>query len=271
MFQTGVFPDLGLSFLFCPFLSFWDFPGDFPDLLGYSPGIFPICPFPLSRPLLSAPTRNSLERVRDTIWTCPEKSGKHPGLETPPFSFSQERKSKKIDERPRTHPIRTHRILPFSPWRFCLPSAIFLKTRASSTRMSSSPKVLVLDRCFSSEKPYYYHGDSLVWTVLSERALQLQTEPSSQFSQISLICRFSVFLGLALGRCRFLQKTAGNRRFSQQTADFCRNRRKPKGDGGKGTGKTMSRQFATNVTTIYDMSQQFATFYDNFRLFIPLT
>ena len=49
-------------------------------------------------------------------------------------------------------------------------------------------------------------------------------------------------------------------------------RRKPKGDGGKGTGKKMSRQFASlNVTTIYDMSRQFATFYDNSRLFIPLT
>ena len=48
-------------------------------------------------------------------------------------------------------------------------------------------------------------------------------------------------------------------------------RRKPKGDGGKGTGKKMSRQFATNVTTIYDILQQLATFYDNFRLFIPLT
>ena len=44
--------------------------------------------------------------------------------------------------------------------------------------------------------------------------------------------------------------------------------RNPKGDGGKGTGKKVSRQFATNVTTIYDMSRQFATFYDNFRLFI---
>ena len=39
--------------------------------------------------LLRAPTRNSPERVRDTIWTFPEKSGKHPGLETPRFSFSQ--------------------------------------------------------------------------------------------------------------------------------------------------------------------------------------
>ena len=33
--------------------------------------------------------RNSPESVRDTIWTFPEKSGKHPGLETPRFSFSQ--------------------------------------------------------------------------------------------------------------------------------------------------------------------------------------
>ena len=33
--------------------------------------------------------RNSPERVRDTIWTFPEKSGKPPGLETLRFSFSQ--------------------------------------------------------------------------------------------------------------------------------------------------------------------------------------
>ena len=39
--------------------------------------------------LLRAPTRNSPERVRDTIWTFPEKSGKHRGLETPRLSFSQ--------------------------------------------------------------------------------------------------------------------------------------------------------------------------------------
>ena len=39
----------------------------------------------------------------------------------------------------------------------------------------------------------------------------------------------------------------------------------------EGDGKKMSRQSATNVTTIYDMSRQFATFYDNFRLFVPLT
>ena len=78
-FQTGGFLDLNLSFLFCPF---WDFPDFF--------GIFPICPGTLrgfSRfvlflflSLLTAPMKNSPERVRDTIWTFPEKSGKPPGL-----------------------------------------------------------------------------------------------------------------------------------------------------------------------------------------------
>ena len=87
-FKRGGLPNLDLSFLFCPFLSplglsrfFWDFP----ELLGDGPGIFPICPFPLSRPN----KRNCPERVRDTIWTFPKKSGKPPGLETPRFSFSQ--------------------------------------------------------------------------------------------------------------------------------------------------------------------------------------
>ena len=90
-FQTGGFTDLDLSFLFCPFCPFWDFP-DFS-------GIFLICSgmvrgssrffLFLFLGLLRAPTRNSPERVRDTIWTFPEKSGKHPDLETPRFSFSQ--------------------------------------------------------------------------------------------------------------------------------------------------------------------------------------
>ena len=47
-FQTGGFPDLDLSFLFCPFLSLLGlsrFFLDFPDLLGDGPGIFPICHF----------------------------------------------------------------------------------------------------------------------------------------------------------------------------------------------------------------------------------
>ena len=88
MFQTEGFPNLDLSFLFCPFLGLSRLLGDFPDVLWDGPGIFPIGPF-LFLGLLRAPTRNSPERVRDTIWTFPEKSGKPPGLETPRFSFFQ--------------------------------------------------------------------------------------------------------------------------------------------------------------------------------------
>ena len=54
--SNGGFPDLDLSFLFCPFLSFLGlsrFFWDFPDLLGDGPGIFPISPFPLTRPIKS--------------------------------------------------------------------------------------------------------------------------------------------------------------------------------------------------------------------------
>ena len=92
MFQTG---GVSRSGLVLPFLSFFGLFWPF----GTFPGIFPICSgmvrgfsrfvLFLFLGLLRAPTRNSPERVRDTIWTCPEKSGKHPGLETPRFSFSQ--------------------------------------------------------------------------------------------------------------------------------------------------------------------------------------
>ena len=44
-----------------------------------------------------------------------------------------------------------------------------------------------------------------------------------------------------------------------------------KGTAGRGREKKTSRQFTTNVTTICDILRQFATFYDNFRLFVPLT
>ena len=67
VFQTGGFPDLDLSFLFCPFLSFWDFPGDFPDLLRDGPGIFPICPFPLSRPIKSTYEEQSRKGPRHNL------------------------------------------------------------------------------------------------------------------------------------------------------------------------------------------------------------
>ena len=97
--KRGGFKRVGFPIWTCPsfFVLFLSFLGlsrfirDFPDLRGDGPGIFPICPF-LFLGLLRAPTRNSPERVRDTIWTFPEKSGKHPGLETPRFSFSQTRR-----------------------------------------------------------------------------------------------------------------------------------------------------------------------------------
>ena len=75
--------------LFCPFWDFPDFSGIFPISSGMVRGFSRFVLF-LFLGLLRAPTRNSPERVRDTIWTFPEKSGKHPGLETPRFSFSQE-------------------------------------------------------------------------------------------------------------------------------------------------------------------------------------
>ena len=46
---------------------------------------------------------------------------------------------------------------------------------------------------------------------------------------------------------------------------------KTKRERREGDGKKTSRQFATNVTTIYEILRQIATFYDNFRLFVPLT
>ena len=57
-------------------------------MLGDGPGIFPICPFPLSQPIKSTYEEQSRKGPRHNL-DLPEKSGKHPGLETPRFSFSQ--------------------------------------------------------------------------------------------------------------------------------------------------------------------------------------
>ena len=90
-FKRGGFPIWtcpSFFVLFCPFWDFPDFSGIFPICAGMVRGFSRFVLF-LFLSLLRAPTRNSPERVRDTIWTFPEKSGKHPGLETPRFSFSQ--------------------------------------------------------------------------------------------------------------------------------------------------------------------------------------
>ena len=90
--KRGGFKREGFPIWICPsffvlFRPFWDFP-DFS-------GIFPICSGTfrgfsrfvlfLFLGLLTAPTRNSPDKVRDTIWTFPEKSGKPPGLASPKF------------------------------------------------------------------------------------------------------------------------------------------------------------------------------------------
>ena len=86
-FKRG-FPIWTCPSFFCPFWDKKRFSGIFPICSGMVRGFSRFVLF-LFLGLLRAPTRNSPERVRDTIWTFPEKSGKHPGLETPRFSFSQ--------------------------------------------------------------------------------------------------------------------------------------------------------------------------------------
>ena len=56
---------LVLPFLF--FLGLSRLFQDFPDLLGDSPGIFPICPFPLSRPINSAHEEQSRKGPRHNL------------------------------------------------------------------------------------------------------------------------------------------------------------------------------------------------------------
>ena len=84
-FQTGGFPNLDLSFLFCLFLSFLGlsrFFWDFPDLLGDGPGIFPISPFPLSRPIKSTYEEQSRKGPRHNL-DLSQKKWETPGFGTP--------------------------------------------------------------------------------------------------------------------------------------------------------------------------------------------
>ena len=64
----------------CPIWDFPDFSGIFPICSGMVRGFSRFVPFLFLGLLYYSPTRNSPERVRDTIWTFPEKSGKPPGL-----------------------------------------------------------------------------------------------------------------------------------------------------------------------------------------------
>ena len=79
-----------------PFLSFLGlsrFFWDFPDLLGDGAGIFPISPFPLSRPMKSTYEEESRKGPRDNLDLPPKIVGntrvwKPPGLASPKF-FSE--------------------------------------------------------------------------------------------------------------------------------------------------------------------------------------
>ena len=82
-FKRGGFPIWTCPSFFVLFCPFGTFPGIFPICAGMVRGFSRLVLF-LFLSLLRAPTRNSPERVRDAIWTFPEKNGKHPGL-----SFSQ--------------------------------------------------------------------------------------------------------------------------------------------------------------------------------------
>ena len=89
-FKRGCFPIWTSPSFFVLFLSFWDFPGDFPDLLGDGPGIFPICPFPLSRPIKSTYEEQSRKGPRHNLDLSRKKMGNTrvwnpPGLAFPNF------------------------------------------------------------------------------------------------------------------------------------------------------------------------------------------
>ena len=80
----GVSPS-GLVLPFLSFLGLSRFLRDFPDLFGDGPGIFPIGPFPLSRPMSSTNEEQSRKGPRHNLDLSRKKLGnppvwKRPGL-----------------------------------------------------------------------------------------------------------------------------------------------------------------------------------------------
>ena len=91
-FKRGGFPIWTCPSLFCPFSSFLGlsrFARGFSRFARGWSGIFPISPFPLSRPIKSPCEEQSRKGPRHNPDLSRKVSGKHPGLETPRFSFSQ--------------------------------------------------------------------------------------------------------------------------------------------------------------------------------------
>ena len=88
-------------------------------------GIFPIYPFPLSRPKKTAPMRNSPEGVRDTIRTSPKKAG-NPRFGNPRLSFSPNLGAKTMQGHialsgcdGKSTAICHFELFPFSLWEYC--------------------------------------------------------------------------------------------------------------------------------------------------------
>ena len=96
--KRGCFKRGGFPIWTCPFflvffvlLGFSRFFWDFPICSGGGPGIFPICPFPLSGPINSTYEEQSRKGPRHNL-DLSRKRWEHPGLETPRLSFSQLKK-----------------------------------------------------------------------------------------------------------------------------------------------------------------------------------
>ena len=84
MFSNGGVSRSGLVLPFLSFLGLSRFFWDFPDLLGDGPGIFPICPFPLSLGLLRAPTRSQSRKGPRHNLDLSRKKWETPGFGNPP-------------------------------------------------------------------------------------------------------------------------------------------------------------------------------------------
>ena len=81
--QGGGFPIWACPFFLSFSVIFPDFFGDFPDLSGDSPRIFPICPFPLSRPINSTYEEQSRKGPRHNL-DLSRKKWETPRFRNPP-------------------------------------------------------------------------------------------------------------------------------------------------------------------------------------------
>ena len=112
-FKRGGFPDLDLSFLFLSFLGLSRFSGIIPICSGMVRGFSRFVPF-LFLSLLRAPTRNSPERVHDTIWTFPEKMGNPPVWKLPGLASLEKAKEKVKQKVPTRHKTPSNYFKPYS-------------------------------------------------------------------------------------------------------------------------------------------------------------